>query len=187
MQQQEEYLPSDSVGATLYTRYAASIFAYARLHTPSWEDAEDLTLEVFTAALEQDSLSWLTEKQQSVWLRRVAQHKLVDRYRRSLHLSLLPLEQVIETVCTEEVLTPEQVVVRCEELERLYTAIRQLPPLQQQVLQLRVSDGLRFAEIAVLLDKREEAVRQVYSRTLKLLRTIYKQHEKEERSYGRHE
>src|SRR5205085_9965033 len=72
MQQQDECFPSESLAARLYTRYAASIFAYARLHTSSWEDAEDLTLEVFTAALEQNSLSWLTEKQQFVWLRRVA-------------------------------------------------------------------------------------------------------------------
>jgi RNA polymerase sigma factor (sigma-70 family) len=169
---------SDNAGEALYERYAASIFAYARLHTSSREDAEDLTLEVFTAALEQGSLCWLTEKQRFVWLRRVAQNKLVDRYRRALPISLLPLEQVLETVYTQEALSLEQFVVRREELERLYTAIRQLPLLQQQVLQLRVDDGLRFAEIAVLLDKREEAVRQLYSRTLKLLRTIYQHDER---------
>src|SRR6185437_12323861 len=113
----------------------------------------------------------LTEKLQFAWLRRVAHNKLVDRYRRSLHLSLLPLEQVIETVCTEEKLSPEQLIVRREDMERLYTVIGQLSELQQQVLQLRVGDGLRFANIAVLLEKREAAVRQIYSRTLKLLRT----------------
>jgi len=173
MQQQDEYPPLDNAGVALYERYAASIFAYTRLHTFSWEDAEDLTFEVFVAALEQDSLAALTEKQQFAWLRRVAHNKLVDRYRRSLHLSLLPLEQVIETVCTEEKLSPEQLIVRREDMERLYTAIGQLSAIQQQVLQLRVGDGLRFADIAALLEKREAAVRQIYSRTLKLLRTIY--------------
>ncbi len=173
MSPQDECAQLGRPGTALYERYAASIFAYARLHTHTFEDAEDLTLEVFTAALEHDSLADLAEKQQFVWLRRVAQNKLVDRYRRALHISLLPLEQVVETVRTEEALSPEQLVVRREELERLHSTIRQLPLLQQQVLQLRVGDGLRFAEIAVLLDKREAAVRQVYSRTLKLLRTIY--------------
>ena len=175
MQQQDEYPQLDSAGAALYQRYAASIFAYLRLHTPSLEDAEDLLLEVFTAALEQDNLSWLTDKQQFVWLRRVAQNKLVDRYRRSMHFSVLPLEQVIETLRVEETLTPEHLIVRREELERLYAAIRKLPLLQQQVLRLRVGDGLRFSEIAVLLNKREEAVRKVFSRTLALLRAIYDQ------------
>jgi len=175
MQQQDECPQLDSAGGALYQRYAASIFAYLRLHAPSWEEAEDLLLEVFTAALEQENLSWLTEKQQFVWLRRVAQNKLVDRYRRSMHFSTLPLEQVIETVQVEEALTPEQLVVRREELEQLYTTIGKLSLLQQQVLQLRVGDGLRFAEIAVLLNKREEAVRKMFSRALALLRAIYDQ------------
>jgi DNA-directed RNA polymerase specialized sigma24 family protein len=90
MQRQDQCSPTDGRATALYERYAASIFAYARLHTPSWEDAEDLTLEVFTAALEQESLSWLADKQQFVWLRSVAQHKLVDRYRRSIHVSVIP-------------------------------------------------------------------------------------------------
>jgi RNA polymerase sigma factor (sigma-70 family) len=176
--QPNECSPLDNAGVALYERYAASIFAYTRLHTSSWEDAEDLTLEVFIAALEQDSLATLTEKQQFAWLRRVAQNKLVDRYRRSLHFSLLPFEQVIETVCTEEGLSPEQLIVRREDMERLHMAIRQLSEIQQQVLQLRVGDGLRFADIAVLLEKREAAVRQMYSRTLKLLRAIYEHDER---------
>ncbi|HCJ35677.1 MAG TPA: hypothetical protein DHV65_15450, partial [Ktedonobacter sp.] len=53
----------------LFERYAASVFAYIRLHTPSWEDAEDLLLEVFMVAWEQGNLSWLAEKQRLVWLR----------------------------------------------------------------------------------------------------------------------
>jgi len=176
MHQQDERLQLERAAQALYKRYAASIFAYARLHTPSWEDAEDLTLEVFTAALEQDSLSWLADKQQFVWLRRVAQNKLADRYRRSIHVSVIPLEQVVESVRAGETLLPEQVIVRREELQRLYTAVGKLSLLQQQVLQLRVGDGLRFADIAILLNKREETVRKLYSRTLALLRTIYKQH-----------
>lgn len=187
MQQQDECAQPDSAAARLYERYAVSIFTYARLHTHTFEDAEDVVLEVFTAALEQDNLAFLAEKQQLVWLRRVAQHKLVDRYRRAFHASLLPLEQVVETVRTEEHLSTERLVVRREELEQLSKAIGKLPLLQQQVLQLRVGNDLCFAEIAVLLNKREAAVRKVYSRTIALLRRIYEHYEREEQSYGRHE
>ena len=187
MQQQDERQQPYSSDNALYDRYAASIFAYARLHTNSWEDAEDLTLEVFTAALEQNNLSWLADKQQFIWLRNVAHHKLVDRYRRSIHVSVIPLEQVVETVQAEETLSPEQAVVRREELQRLYSAVGKLSLLQQQVLQLRVGDGLRFAEMAILLNKSETTVRKLYSRTLVFLRTVYEQHERrEEWRYDRH-
>ncbi|OLB31416.1 MAG: hypothetical protein AUG45_04815 [Ktedonobacter sp. 13_1_20CM_3_54_15] len=177
MQQQDEHQQPCSPDSALYARYAASIFAYARLHTDSWQDAEDLTLEVFLAALEHENLSWLSDKQQFVWLRRVAHNKLVDNYRHSTRPALIPLEQVVETVYRDEGLTPEGLAIRREELERLYKAVEKLPLLQQQVLQLRYEDGLRFADIAILLDKREEAVRKLYSRTLARLRTIYEQQE----------
>jgi len=188
MHQQDGPLQLERAAYALYERYVASILAYARLHTPCWEDAEDLTVEVFTAALEQDNLSWLADKQQFVWLRSVAQHKLADRYRRSIHVSVIPLEQVVETVQAVEALTPEQIVVRREELERLYTAVGKLSLLQRQVLQLRLGDGLRFAEMAILLNKSEATVRKLYSLTLAFLRTVYEQHERrEEWRYDRHE
>lgn len=178
MQQHDECTQKRSAAAALYDRYASSIFAYARLYTASWEDAEDITLEVFTAALEQENLSALGERQQLAWLRRVAHNKLVDRYRRAVHLPAIPLEQVVESVRTAEALTPEQVVLRGEELERLYQAVRNLSLFQQQVLQLRFGEGLHFAEIAVLLNKREATVRKLCSRSIALLRTIYEQQEK---------
>lgn len=105
MCQHDECTQGRDAEAALFDRFAASIFGYARLFAPSWEDAEDVTLEVFTAALEQGNLSSLSEQQQLAWL--------------------------------------------------------------------RLGEGLRFAEIAVLLDKREEAVRKLWSRTLALLRRIY--------------
>ena len=175
MQQHDECTQGKRVVSALYGRYASSIFAYARLYTPSWEDAEDVTLEVFTAALEWENFSALTERQQLSWLRRVAHNKLVDRYRSAVHLPAIPLEQVRETVRTEEALAPEQMVLRGEELERLYKAVSSLSLFHQQELQLRFGEGLRFAEIAVLLNKREATVRKLCSRSIALLRTIYEQ------------
>lgn len=173
MYKHDECTQGMSADAALYDRFATSIFGYAKLFTPSWEDAEDVTLEVFTAALEQGNLSSLNEQQQLAWLRRVAHNKLVDRYRRSLRLPVVPLEQVVETARSEERLTPEQVVLRREELERLYKAVSALSVDQQQVLQLRLGEGLRFAEIAVLLNRREAALRKLWSRTLAHLRRVY--------------
>jgi RNA polymerase sigma factor (sigma-70 family) len=162
----------------LFECYAASVFAYIRLHTPSWEDAEDLLLEVFMAAWEQGNLSWLAEKQRLVWLRRVAHNKLVDRYRRSSRSGALSFDHMLETLRSPEALMPEQVVLQREELTQLSSLVETLPLFQRQVLQLRVGDGLRFAEIAVLLNKREATVRKVFSRTLAQLRMSYKQQEK---------
>jgi RNA polymerase sigma factor (sigma-70 family) len=179
MSQQDECTVLHGSMKALYERYAQPIFAYARLHTSSWEDAEDLTIEVFLVAFEHDNLSWLTEKQQFVWLRQVAHNKFIDHYRRTARSSLLPLEQVVETLSQNEAQTPEQLILRREALTQLYRAVERLPLLQRQVLQLRFGDGLLFAEIAILLNKKEEAVRKLSSRTLARLRRIYHQQEGE--------
>lgn len=176
MQQQDEHKLAQNSDNTLYERHAAIILAYVRSRTASWQDAEDLTLEVFLTALEHDNLSWLTDKQQLVWLWRVAHNKLIDSYRRPGQPPAVSLEQVVENASHDEALTPEQLVLRREELERLYKAIGKLSPQQQQVLQLRYGEGLRFAEIAVLLNKREATVRKICSRSLVLLRRIYEQY-----------
>jgi RNA polymerase sigma-70 factor (ECF subfamily) len=173
MQQQDKHNLACASDSTLYNRHAAIILAYARSHAASWQDAEDLTLEVFLTALEHDNLSWLTDKQQLVWLWRVAHNKLIDGYRRPSQPPAVPLEQLVENACRDEALTPEQLVLRREEFEWLYKAVGKLSLQQQQILQLRFGEGLRFAEIAVLLNKREANVRKICSRSLALLRRIY--------------
>jgi hypothetical protein len=49
-------------------------------------------LEVLLSASEHDDLSWLSDKQQFAWPRRVAHNKLVDHDRRSSRCDLIPLE-----------------------------------------------------------------------------------------------
>ena len=175
MQQQAEDEMHDSSGAALYDRYAHVIFAYVRLHTDSREDPEDLTVEVFLAALERDNLSALAEDEKLAWLTRVAHNKLIDSYRRSARHPIVALDQVAETLFEDDELAPEQVALRHEEYAHLQAATKCLSGLQQQLLQLRYGYGLRFAEIAVLLNKREAALRKLLSRTLTFLRATFDQ------------
>ena len=176
MQQQQDsnQLQPGSGGLSYYDRYAPIIFAYLQLQTHSREEAEDLTLEVFTAALESNNLSGLADTEKLAWLRRVAKNKLVDYYRRSNRRPAVGLDQV-ELLYNDESLSPEQVVLRQEKHSQLRAAVNGLPLFQQQVLWLRYGEGLRCAEIGVLLNKREEAVRKLLSRSLIALRTFYRQ------------
>ncbi len=173
MQPQAEDEIQDSSGAALYDRYARVIFAYVRLHTDLREDPEDLTLEVFLAALERDNLSAFTEEEKLAWLTRVAHNKLIDSYRRASRHPIVALDQVAETLFDDDERAPEQVALRHEEHARLQAAIKRLSSLQQHLLYLRYGYGLRFAEIAVLLNKREAALRKLLSRTLTFLRATY--------------
>ena len=173
MQQYERASDISAGDAELFDRYSQAIFSYLRLHSISREDAEDLLVEVFTAALEHDQLSALLEEEQLAWLRRVAHNKLVDNYRRGQRRPVVALEHGEGLLSDVDDDNPEHFVIQRELYAQLYLAVSSLPLLQQQVLRLRYGDGLRFAEIAVLLNKREEAVRKLYSRTLAQLRGVF--------------
>lgn len=161
----------------LYEAHGRAILGYLRLHTRSPEDAEDLLVEVFLAALEQDNLSALAPGEQLAWLRRVAHNKLLNTYRRATRHPQVALEAIVDTLALED--GPEEFALRQEERRQLRASLSRLPALQQQILQLRYSDGLRCAEIALLLNKREAAVRKALSRSILFLRQTYQRNEGE--------
>ena len=175
MQLPGERQQQNSVDVTLYDRYGSTIFAYLARQLPSLQDAEDMLLDVFIAALNHDNLAGLTTEQQLAWLRRVAHNKVVDRYRRLAHMTLVPLEQSMEFI--DDALTPEQMAERKEAYERLYSSLILLSPIQQQLIQLRFGQSLPFADIADILRQTEGSVRKLLVRTLRHLRTIYEEKE----------
>src|SRR5260221_10158051 len=80
MQQQAESEMHNSSDAALYDRYARVILAYVRLHTDLREDPEDLTLEVFLAALERDNIPALAEDEKLAWMKRVDHNEQIECY-----------------------------------------------------------------------------------------------------------
>ncbi len=167
----------DHQESTLYERFAPTIFTYLSQQVASLQDAEDLLLEVFLVAFKSGTLVDLPAERQLAWLRRVARNKVIDRYRHHSLLTLLPLEEASETESAE--LTPEQYAEQQEAYTRLYRALDQLTPVQQELIQLRYVHSLRFSEVAAILDKPEGTVRQWLVRTLQQLRKLYDQAERE--------
>jgi RNA polymerase sigma-70 factor (ECF subfamily) len=172
MQEPERMILNTTAGTALYQRYAPAIFAYLLKQTASREDAEDLLLEVFLAAVERGNLADLGEQEQRAWLWAVARHKAVDHFRRLTRHPSVNLRLVAETL-SDEAMEPEQVLLRQEALAELTSVIGQLPPLQQEVLRLRFGHGLSCGEMAPILKKKETAIRVLLSRTLKTLRTRF--------------
>ena len=99
--------PSHSFIARLYQRSAPELLQYIRRHVPTQEDAEDVLLEVFTAALEKPDLSTMSQQEQLAWLRRVAHNKFVDFYRRSTRQTSIPLQDLQHELYDEDEHTPE--------------------------------------------------------------------------------
>lgn len=164
----------DSILAECYQHYALKMFAYVCLHTQSSNDAEDMLFEVFLVALEHErELETMLEDEQRAWLWTVARNKIIDYHRRLRRWHMIPLDHLAESIDNEA--TPDEVALQHEEYEHLHTHLKQLSVLQQEVLELRFTAGLRCAEIATVMNKKEGAIRTMLSRALNTLRSIYGQ------------
>ena len=161
--------------AFLYSKYAPGLLSYARMHVASQEDAEDLVVEVFLAAIENERLLALSEKAQQLWLWRVTRNKVIDAYRRAKTHPRVRLDAMAEHLFEDEVFSPENAALRQEDYMDLYERLQRLPAPQQEILRMRFGLGLSCAEIAIRLGKQENAVRVMLSRSLNLLRDIYRQ------------
>ncbi|GHO51863.1 RNA polymerase sigma factor [Ktedonobacter robiniae] len=94
--------------ALLYKRQAPAILAYFYRQTAAWDDAEDLLVEVFLSALENQRFRVISEEEQERWLWKVAHNKAADYFRRLKRQASLPLHvETIEAVLADTALTPE--------------------------------------------------------------------------------
>jgi len=169
--------------ALLYRKYAPGMLTYVRMRVPSPEDAEDLVVEVFLAAIENAKFAVLSEKAKQLWLWRVTRNKVIDAYRRAKTRQSVTLDHVAEGLFEDEMFGPEYNALRQEDYIDLYAYLQSLPAQQQEILRLRFGQGLTCSEIAAALGKQENGVRVTLSRSLNLLRKIY-QHREEEQEHG---
>ncbi|WP_236065012.1 RNA polymerase sigma factor [Reticulibacter mediterranei] len=164
----------------LYQQHAPALLTHLVIHLPSRMDAEDMLVDVFVVALEQQALLMtLSLEEQRLWLWRVARNRQVDYYRRASRRQAVALNEVVETLYEDDEQRPENIVLQHEEYHKLQRHFKRLPQLQQEVLRLRFVNGFRSNEIAQLLGKNDGAIRTLISRSLNLLREIYSR-EKEE-------
>ena len=180
MQANKHMAQAEQEMALLYRKYAPGLLAYVRMRVPSPEDAEDLVVEVFLAAIEHAKFAALSEKEKQLWLWRVTRNKVIDAYRRAKTRQSVTLDQVAEGLFEDEMFSPEYAALRQEDYMDLYAHLQSLPPLQQQILRMRFGQDLSCSEIATTLGKQENVVRVTLSRSLNLLRKIYRRRREEQ-------
>ena len=165
----------------LYDRHIKSIYRFVYAKLSSKEAVEDVVSEVFLELWR--ILSQGTETIQSVrgLLFQIARRRVIDVYR---HKTRRPTERFHERVVTDEggattsiyegELSDQGVGHRATEhkaeLALLLRHIRRLKEDYQDVLLLRLVEGLSFPEIALAINKSHANVRVIYHRGLTLLK-----------------
>ncbi len=148
----------------LYDRYVHRVFRYMLYRTRDEMAAEDLTSQVFLDAI--NNLHRLSPRGNfGAWLFTIARRRVADYYR-----------QLRPSISIEESQNPPAAdadplkgLIQAEELKDLEVQIARLNQREREILYLRFAAELSFAEIGLLLGKKENTVKKSFYRLLERL------------------
>jgi RNA polymerase sigma-70 factor (ECF subfamily) len=153
--------------SSLYTAYFAPLYRYIFFRVQNKDEAEDLTQEVFIKAYGSFNRYIYTGTSPLAYLYTIARNTIID-FRRKKKIIVLDENELL--LIADDHDSPQDLAIKNQESAILHQAIAALTEDQQDVVVLHLIDGLPTSEVAAMLDKSEEAVRQIQSRALKILK-----------------
>lgn len=155
-----------------YKYYSPKILSYLNKKLPRFEDAEDLTNDVFLEAI--DSLSFLQKEQNiSAWLYKIAHNKMVDFYRKrkikSIFLSQIPFLQII----ADEINQPEFQFEKNKIRDAIESTFRNLPDKYRKILKMHYEDRIPIKQIAIILEMSFKAAESLLFRARQSFKLAY--------------
>ena len=149
--------------AELYNRFVERIFLFALRRTGDRALAEDITSATFEKALRHLCRNGWNGKTYLAWLYRIAHQQIIQNHRREKRYFSLPPDQPAGADVEAQVQSSMQ-------WRAILRGIELLPKSDQEVLALRLIDGLSNAETAEYLKVSPQNVSVRLYRALKHLR-----------------
>jgi RNA polymerase sigma-70 factor (ECF subfamily) len=153
-----------------YRAHGGAVYGYFRFHLPEIEVAEDLTAETFLKLVRSARRFDPTQGSPRTWILAIARNVLRDWGRRQRLRQYVPLGNLHDLV--SDAPSPEERLLREEEIGRLLDAVATLPPADRELIGLRYGSGLDSAEVAETLGISEGSVRTRLWRALRRLRGV---------------
>jgi RNA polymerase sigma-70 factor (ECF subfamily) len=151
----------------LYRRYLPRVYRYLYFKTGDANDAEELTSQVFLAALE-GMPRYHHRGRFSTWLFSIARRKAADFYRAQYARSSVKFSP--SATCGLTASDPEDdpltQVIAQENLNKLNELLAVLQDDEKELLRLRFAGKLQFSEIATLLKRKPSSIKMIYYRLL---------------------
>lgn len=161
----------------LYDAYVGNIYRYIYFRVGSQEQAQDLTSEVFLKSWQhinqQSAVNDKQLKNPRAFFYQVARNLITDFYRQK-DRSPLSLEEIADKTIADKSDGPDEAVSMVLEMESVKRALNHLNHDYREIIIWRYLDELEIKEIALILDKKEGAVRTLLSRALANLKEILK-------------
>lgn len=167
-----------------------SLHNYAVLLARPPEDAQDLLQDALIRAFRGfDSFDRTLSFK--AWMFGIVRNTYIDRHRRRrARPAEAPLEEeqmaaALDSPLYAIPLAPEDILLRQETVEQVREAIRRLPTLMREVVELRDIEGLSYLEIAAVLNRPIGTVMSRLYRGRNLLRTYLVEPRRQDGEAGR--
>jgi RNA polymerase sigma-70 factor (ECF subfamily) len=151
-----------------YEAHGGAVYSYLRFHVAEPDIAEDLTAETFLHVVRAVDHFDPAKGSARAWILTVARNALVDWRRRARLRQYVPIGNLHDLVL--EAPSPEERLLREEEVGRLMDRVANLAPADRELIGLRYGSELGTAEMAVVLGVGEGTVRTRLWRALARLR-----------------
>jgi len=135
--------------AALVEKYGERLYWHIRRMVRRHEDADDILQDSFVKAFERID-RFRGESSLYTWLFRIATNEALRWLERRKHQASVDWDGVVEQI--EARLKADSYFDGEEAHRLLHAAIAQLPPRQQAVFVMRYFDGLKYEEIAQILE-----------------------------------
>jgi RNA polymerase sigma-70 factor (ECF subfamily) len=135
--------------ATLYDRYAATLYSLAKKILGDSGPAQDVVHEAFLTAWRKAVLYNQKRGNVATWLIVLCRNLAIDQYRAKMRLAsrTVELETASEWLTTTEN-DPATAAIAAEDGRRIQEALRELPLEQKQVIEMAYFQGMSQSEIA---------------------------------------
>ena len=159
----------------LMKRYKGRIYAYLLRSVKNYEDAEELTIEVFFKAYRALD-TWKPQARFSTWLYKIAHNLSIDFHRAKSRRQTYSLDDeefsIDEPTAGDLWSNPEWTVEEKDRHRVIRDAIDQLSPKQKAVFILNRYQGLQIKEITTVLGMAEGTVKIHLHRAVRKLQTL---------------
>ena len=166
----EESRTQDTSFTDVYQRYVKPVYRYALARVNNEADAQDITSQVFMAALN----GW---KRFSIsgnipaWLFTIARNKIADQYRNKQRT--IPIDDLSNSLVEEINLLAG--VMNKELVSQVSQALLSLTAEQKELIYLRFAGELSYQQIGATVGKSESAVKMAVYRSLDKLQNLLEQ------------
>ena len=159
----------------LMKRYKQKIYSYLLRSVKNYEDAEELTIEVFFKVYRALG-KWRPQARFSTWLYKIAHNLAIDHHRsKSRHLTYSLDDEELsldEPTAVDLRSNPEWQAEEGDRHRIIRAAVDQLSPKQKAVFMLNRYEGLQINEITEVLGMAEGTVKIHLHRAMKKLKTL---------------